>query len=438
MFVEGYIGIAGLCGVGKSSLALKLAKPMGYAPLFDNMQNNPYLDRFYKDMGKHALELEFWLLKRRFQDYQKLVAKIQQGNVEGVVQSHTIWEDSVYVSRLHAAKLLADEQHSKYQAAFNKLKPKLGLPELLIFLDCQAETALRRIARAGVTVERGIKVDYLKSLQEHYYDFIEQMEDAGVRVLRLNWENIQPTSEIVRLVHEYRLKPAPLTTLLRPTLGHTGAVASLIEEPEVEGPDRDSVSDLDMPGTDTLIFLEDKREDTTEAFRGVGIPVARGLSGTGEVKQFVNVLSDDAVLKKACFIVDGDKGLSDLAPYVKAEPRIMEGIRLFRYAKGIGILVLPEGMSVEDLYAEYEPFLDTVVGKLYTTSFDLEKVIPADYTRTFGGLRGKEKPKSLSEAKKLIKKTQDVKDQFWKEISRRQLRMDKIYVDAMARLISEF
>jgi hypothetical protein len=65
-------------------------------------------------------------------------------------------------------------------------------------------------------MEKAIEADYLKSLQENYYQFIEEMESAGVRILRLNWENFQPISEVVRLVHEYSLKPSNFTKWVRP------------------------------------------------------------------------------------------------------------------------------------------------------------------------------------------------------------------------------
>ena len=65
-------------------------------------------------------------------------------------------------------------------------------------------------------MEKSIDPYYLKSLQENYYEFIEEMEDAGVRILRLNWESYQPISEVARLVHEYSLKPSNFTKWVRP------------------------------------------------------------------------------------------------------------------------------------------------------------------------------------------------------------------------------
>jgi deoxyadenosine/deoxycytidine kinase len=86
----------------------------------------------------------------------------------------------------------------------------------MIFLDCRVETSIARIKSRGRNMEKAIDPSYLKSLQENYYEFIEEMEDAGVRILRLNWESYQPISEVARLVHEYSLKPSNFTKWVRP------------------------------------------------------------------------------------------------------------------------------------------------------------------------------------------------------------------------------
>ena len=65
-------------------------------------------------------------------------------------------------------------------------------------------------------MEQTIPVEYLRMLRDNYEQFIGEMEQAGVRVLRIPWENFQPISEVVRLVHEYSLKPSSFTKWVRP------------------------------------------------------------------------------------------------------------------------------------------------------------------------------------------------------------------------------
>jgi deoxyadenosine/deoxycytidine kinase len=117
----------------------------------------------------------------------------------------------------HPDKIISDMDYNTYLDLFdNMVLRELVFPQLLIFLDCKIETAIARINSRGRNMEKAIEPEYLKSLQENYYQFVEEMENAGVRILRLNWENYQPISEVVRLVNDYSLKPSNFTKWVRP------------------------------------------------------------------------------------------------------------------------------------------------------------------------------------------------------------------------------
>ena len=93
---------------------------------------------------------------------------------------------------------------------------ELVFPQIMIYLDCQPETAFKRINSRGRVMEQTIPLEYLRMLKKNYDQFIGEMEQAGVRVLRIKWESFQPTSEVVRLVHEYSLQPSSFTKWVRP------------------------------------------------------------------------------------------------------------------------------------------------------------------------------------------------------------------------------
>ncbi len=78
------------------------------------------------------------------------------------------------------------------------------------------EVAIERIHSRGRVMEQTIDLGYLRALRDNYEAFIEEMQQAGVRILRLKWEPFQPISEVVRLVHEYSLKPSSFTKWVRP------------------------------------------------------------------------------------------------------------------------------------------------------------------------------------------------------------------------------
>jgi deoxyadenosine/deoxycytidine kinase len=117
----------------------------------------------------------------------------------------------------HPDKIISDLDYNTYLDLFdNMVLRELVFPQLMIYLDVRPETAAKRIGARGRGMEQQIPLDYLRALNQNYEQFIAEMDQAGVRILRIDWESFQPISEVVRLVHEYSLKPSSFTKWVRP------------------------------------------------------------------------------------------------------------------------------------------------------------------------------------------------------------------------------
>jgi deoxyadenosine/deoxycytidine kinase len=170
-------------------------------------------------MAKYGAMMQIWLLNHRFRQHREFVARISLGKIKGVVQDRTIWEDTIFARMLnqHPDKIISDKDYNTYLDLFdNMVLRELVFPQLLIYLDCKPETAMQRIHMRGRTMEQSITLDYLRALQENYYQFLDEMEVAGVRILRLDWETFKGIDDVVRLVHEYSLRPSSFTKWVRP------------------------------------------------------------------------------------------------------------------------------------------------------------------------------------------------------------------------------
>lgn len=205
--------------MGKSTLTQELAQALNFEPILEEVDGNPYLEKFYTNMKDYGTMMQIWLLNHRFRQHREFVTRISLGKIKGVIQDRTIWEDTIFARMLnnHPSKIISDLNYNTYLDLFdNMVLRELVFPQLLIYLDCKPETAIKRIKNRGREIEQSIDIEYLMALKENYDQFIIEMENAGVRILRISWEEFKPISDIVKQIHQFSLKPSNFTKWVRP------------------------------------------------------------------------------------------------------------------------------------------------------------------------------------------------------------------------------
>ncbi len=185
-------------------------------------------------------------------------------------------------------------------------------------------------------------------------------------------------------------------------------------------------------------FIEDTRALTLELFKNIGFKNIQSLSGSGQIKKHIDVLLiyGRQLPTKNFFIVDRDKGFKEMSHLLSGKVKKevgTNGIESFEVARNVEIIALPIGLAIEDLFDEFDDFLTSVVEQLMDPDQNYKYAIsagtiPPHYSRTHAELRNKLNDNGLDGAKELIKKTQDVKDQFWKEIEQSELKMSEKYI----------
>ena len=125
-----HLVIAGNIGVGKTTLAEKLAKKYNWKILLEEVDNNPYLDDFYKSMKNWSFHLQIFFLNSRF----KQIQNISKTN-DTIIQDRSIYEDyEVFTKNLFDSGILLKREFENYKRLYDTILEYVKVPDLLIYI----------------------------------------------------------------------------------------------------------------------------------------------------------------------------------------------------------------------------------------------------------------------------------------------------------------
>ena len=163
-----HIAIAGNIGSGKTTLTTLLAKHYRYEPHFEQVDDNPYLNDFYKDMQRWSFNLQVFFLRSRFAQ----LAELQESG-KRVIQDRTIYEDAhIFAPNLHSMGLMSSRDFKNYQDLFELMEKFISPPDLMIYLRASVPKLVENIQKRGRDYEEAIRLDYLNRLNERYEAWI--------------------------------------------------------------------------------------------------------------------------------------------------------------------------------------------------------------------------------------------------------------------------
>jgi deoxyadenosine/deoxycytidine kinase len=177
-----HIAVAGNIGSGKTTLTNMLAKHYGWEPMFESVDNNPYLASFYEDMQRWSFNLQVYFLNNRFRQ----VIEIRQKKKD-VIQDRTIYEDAyIFAPNLHAMGLMPTRDFDNYASLFELMAQFLEAPDLLIYLKADTSTLVSQIQKRGRDYENSIRIDYLQRLNERYENWIANYTHGKLLIVDVN------------------------------------------------------------------------------------------------------------------------------------------------------------------------------------------------------------------------------------------------------------
>jgi len=186
-----HVAIAGNIGSGKTTLTTKLAKHYKWEPHFEDVENNPYLNDFYKEMQRWSFNLQVYFLNSRFR--QIIDIKKQD---KKFIQDRTIYEDAfIFAPNLHAMGLMSTRDFENYKELFNLMDSLVKGPDLLIYLRASVSTLVEQIQKRGRDYENSIRLDYLTQLNDRYEAWVEEYDKGKLLIIDVDDINFSENEE---------------------------------------------------------------------------------------------------------------------------------------------------------------------------------------------------------------------------------------------------
>jgi deoxyadenosine kinase len=189
-----FIGIAGMIGAGKSTLATALGGHLGIDVHYEPVGDNEYLADFYRDTARYSFATQVYLLNRRFQQHQEIIWRGRSA-----VQDRTIYEDSIFAKMLAQTGLMDERDYRTYQQLFRHMSNFMCRPSVIVYLDVSPARSLERIRSRGRDVEAKIGLPYLEALHAGYAEFIESISKT-VPVIRVDYERFASAEEMADVI----------------------------------------------------------------------------------------------------------------------------------------------------------------------------------------------------------------------------------------------
>ena len=177
-----YIAIAGNIGSGKTTLTNMLAQHYGWKKFLEPVDDNPYIDDYYKDISRWALNLEVYFLKQRFKNLLEI-----EKSKETIIQDRTIFE-GVYVFATNNKNMgnMDERDYDTYMGLFDSMMKVIKMPELMVYLRASVPHLVKNIQKRGRDYEQQMPIDYLQGINNLYDEFIYKKYKGKVLVIEVD------------------------------------------------------------------------------------------------------------------------------------------------------------------------------------------------------------------------------------------------------------
>ncbi|GAB4374468.1 MAG: deoxyguanosine kinase [Salibacteraceae bacterium] len=202
-----HIAIEGNIGAGKTTAAGLLANHANARLLLESFENNPFLPMFYANRKRYAFQVEMFFLAERYH-------QLSVGASPDLFQNTLICDYFFTKSAIFARANLQGAELELFMRLFQIMKKSIPGPDIIIYLHMPVENILERISSRGRPYEKMIPHDYLKTIEELYFEALKEIKDIPVVVIDQMKAKVTDRESILNILLDVLSKPA------RPGLGY--------------------------------------------------------------------------------------------------------------------------------------------------------------------------------------------------------------------------
>lgn len=179
------VAISGTIGAGKSTLCRDLEGPLGYEVFREPVEDNPYLEDFYRDPKRWAFDAQVFMISHRFRNQMEAV---HASTDRGFLLDRCFHEDRVFAEVNHRLGNMSDRDWSTYIHLYESFCRVVPPPEVIVYLRTSPGVAMRRIRDRGRESEQDISMGYMMALNDSYESWISHMRGKA-KVVCVPWND---------------------------------------------------------------------------------------------------------------------------------------------------------------------------------------------------------------------------------------------------------
>ncbi len=193
-----FIVVEGPIGVGKTTLAHRLAQTFGSELLLEGAEENPFLERFYQNPRDAALPTQMFFLFQRARQMQQL----RQGDMFEPVR---VADFMLEKDRLFAELTLEAEELNLYEQTYDLVTLDAPQPDLVIYLQAPVDVLMQRVMRRARKGEEGMALDYLSRVNDAYARFFYDYNGAPLLIVNAAEIDLaESDADYIRLLEQIR------------------------------------------------------------------------------------------------------------------------------------------------------------------------------------------------------------------------------------------